>query len=261
MASEGSHDGETWVDLDVQSGSTRRHTECVGVTRRFSVTSVHTNDIVSDTGVVTVKEGASLLLNGVAETVGALAGRGTVTVNGANLTIATPAECAAFFAGDIGGTGGLIKTGAGTQALIGTNAYTGATIVQQGTLQIQSLVPFRWFRFTLMKNRSNLDVTQLSELALYDVDGQRQNVGLVAGASVAELLPGQFATPQGIRSDHRAKSFQPVRSSTATKWCLNKNVPAVDNPATPDRGHAAAGKRSEIVLTTSAQQTTTGRDP
>jgi len=231
---QGSHDGETWVDLDVQSGFNATSTRNAWVSPDgFSVTSVHTNDIVSDTGVVTVKEGASLLLNGVAETVGALAGRGTVTVNGANLTIATPAECAAFFAGDIGGTGGLIKTGAGTQALIGTNAYTGATIVQQGTLQIQSLVPFRWFRFTLMKNRSNLDVTQLSELALYDASGQRQNVGLVAGASVAELLPGQFATPQEYSVGSPGEVvFNLFDQSTATKWCLNENVPAVNDPAT-----------------------------
>lgn len=231
---QGSHDGETWVDLDVQSGFNATSTRNAWVSPDgFSVTSVHTNDIVSDTGVVTVKEGASLLLNGVAETVGALAGRGTVTVNGANLTIATPAECAAFFAGDIGGTGGLIKTGAGTQALIGTNAYTGATIVQQGTLQIQSLVPFRWFRFTLMKNRSNLDVTQLSELALYDASGQRQNVGLMAGTSVDALLPGQFATPEAYSTGSPGESPDKLfDQSTATKWCLNENVPAVNDPAT-----------------------------
>jgi len=199
----------------------------------FPVSSVHTNDIVSDTGVVAVREGASLLLNGAAETVGALAGHGTVTVNGADLTFAPPAEHAAFFAGDISGTGGLIKTGAGTQTLIGTNTYTGATVVQQGTLQIQSLVPFRWFRFTLMKNRSNVNVTQLSELALYDVSGQRQNVGLVAGTSVTALLPGQFATPEAYSTGSPTESTDKLfDQSPATKWCLNKNVPVVDNPAT-----------------------------
>ncbi len=231
---QGSYDGETWVDLDVQSGFSAPSTRNAWVSPDgFPVTPAHTADIVSDTGVVTVKEGALLFFNGVAETVGALAGYGTVMMNGMDLTIASPDGHAAFFAGNIGGMGSLIKTGTGTQVLIGTNTYTGAMIVQQGALQIQNIVPFRWFRFTIMKNKLNSTTTQLSELALYDVDGQRQNVGLVAGVSVAGLLPGQFATPQeysvGSPGEVVSNLFD---QSTATKWCLNKNVPAVDNPAT-----------------------------
>jgi autotransporter-associated beta strand protein len=129
--------------------------------------------------------------------------------------------------------GGLIKTGPGTQVLFGTNTYTGATVVQQGTLQIQGVVPFRWFRFTVKKNRTNVNVLQFSEFALYGAGGQRQNAGLVAGASVAELAPGQFATPQvyplGSPSENADKLFDQL---TSTKWCLTQNIPVVDNPAT-----------------------------
>ena len=231
---QGSHDGETWMDLDVKSGFSAPAARNAWVTLDgFPVTSVHTADSVSDTGTVTVLEGASLVLDGASETVGALAGYGTVVLNDAELAVATPAGLSAFFAGNISGTGGLIKTGPGTQILFGTNTYTGATVVQQGTLQIQGVVPFRWFRFTVKKNRTNVNVLQFSEFALYDADGQRQNAGLVAGASVAELAPGQFATPQvytlGSTSESADKLFDQL---TSTKWCLTQNIPVVDNPAT-----------------------------
>ena len=40
------------------------------------------------------------------------------------------------YAGDISGTGGLVKTGAGTLFLTGTNSYTGTTTVTAGTLSV-----------------------------------------------------------------------------------------------------------------------------
>jgi len=231
---QGSYDGETWGDLDVKSGFSAPGARNAWVASGgFPVTSVHAADLVSDTAVVTVRQGASLLLNGVAETVGALAGFGNVVLNTADLTVATPAGLESFFAGNVSGMGGLIKTGPGTQVLFGTNTYTGATVVQQGTLQIQGVVPFRWFRFTVKKNRTNVNVLQFSEFALYGADGQRQNAGLVAGASVAELAPGQFATPQvyplGSTGESADKLFD---QATSTKWCLTQNIPVVDDPAT-----------------------------
>ncbi len=42
------------------------------------------------------------------------------------------------FAGVISGTGSVLKTGAGTLALTGTNTYSGGTSINQGTLQVTS---------------------------------------------------------------------------------------------------------------------------
>jgi len=59
------------------------------------------------------------------------------------------------YAGSLKGTGGLVKSGAGTLTLSATNAYTGATIVSAGTLRLNSttnnfmaaLQPVLWMSF------------------------------------------------------------------------------------------------------------------
>ena len=81
------------------------------------------------------------------------------------------------------------------------------------------------------ENKLNSD-DLLSELALYDVDGQRQNV-----EAYGRPLSLRFARSVRHAAKYSVGSpgevvFNLFDQSTATKWCLNKNVPAVDNPAT-----------------------------
>jgi autotransporter-associated beta strand protein len=59
-------------------------------------------------------------------------GSGRLTVVGDNTPVAT-------YSGNISGGGGLTKNGNGTLILAGTNTYTGGTIVNQGTLQGNTL--------------------------------------------------------------------------------------------------------------------------
>jgi fibronectin-binding autotransporter adhesin len=58
----------------------------------------------------------------------------SVTLGANSLTVG--AAAANTFAGGVGGTGGLIKAGTGTLTLSGFNTYTGGTIVEAGTLQL-----------------------------------------------------------------------------------------------------------------------------
>jgi filamentous hemagglutinin family protein len=78
----------------------------------------------------------SLLLGG-DETLGSLAGSGSVNLGSA--TLITGGAVSSVFDGSLSGTGGLTKTGlATTFTLTGVQAYTGTTTVSQGTLQLGS---------------------------------------------------------------------------------------------------------------------------
>jgi len=71
-----------------------------------------------------------------ASTIGALSGgAGTSVMLGANaLTLVDTANDT--FGGTIGGTGGIVKQGGGTETLSGANTYTGGTTITGGTLAI-----------------------------------------------------------------------------------------------------------------------------
>ncbi|VVO51812.1 autotransporter-associated beta strand repeat-containing protein [Pseudomonas fluorescens] len=86
---------------------------------------------------VAVNSGGTLDLNDLDITVRSLAGTGgTVDLGSGTLTLDAAAGVSIAYAGNITGSGDLIKTGASTQTLTGTNTYTGATTVNGGTLRL-----------------------------------------------------------------------------------------------------------------------------
>jgi len=91
---------------------------------------------------VTVNLGALLSLNNYSETIGSLAGAGTVNNGGASDKTLTAGgdNTSTTFSGTIadGAVGKLIftKSGTGTLSLSGANTYTGTTTITGGTLQI-----------------------------------------------------------------------------------------------------------------------------
>ncbi len=83
----------------------------------------------------------TLNLNGFSNTIGSLAGGGTVTNNGVGAAALSAGanNTSTTFSGTLqNGTGtlGLSKTGTGTLTLTGTNTYTGTTTIAAGTLQL-----------------------------------------------------------------------------------------------------------------------------
>ena len=234
---QGSYTGDDWVDLDVKSGyptSTWRF-KWVSDGAGFPVDTANVSGQTLAPGVdVTLGGGTKFVLDGVSETVGGLNGFGEVTLDGGNLTISSGGDARDFFAGAIQGTGSVIKKGAGTQVFNGATTFTGDFIVQEGTAEIATL-DSEWFRLTIKKNRSNVNVLQLSEFALYDSNGIRCNAGLTEGADVHSLAPGQFATPEaytfgtGNGGEGPDKLFD---DKTNTKWCLLNNTPSPDTPST-----------------------------
>jgi autotransporter-associated beta strand protein/T5SS/PEP-CTERM-associated repeat protein len=84
---------------------------------------------------VTVAGGATLALNGFNQTVGSLAGAGSVTLATALLT-AGGDNTSTTFSGAISGTGSLTKNGTGVLNMTGANTYSGLTTVNAGTLAV-----------------------------------------------------------------------------------------------------------------------------
>ncbi|UYV14380.1 autotransporter-associated beta strand repeat-containing protein [Porphyrobacter sp. ULC335] len=77
--------------------------------------------------------GSSLELNDFDASVGGLGGGGTVQLGAGTLTINNDSGAIGFF-GQISGSGGVIKEGAGTQVFAGAQTYTGLTEVRGGNL-------------------------------------------------------------------------------------------------------------------------------
>ena len=79
--------------------------------------------------------GGTIDLDNFSQSIGALAGNGSVNLGSA--TLATRVDTSATFAGALSGLGGgLTKQGGGTLTLTGVNTYTGATTIAAGTLAL-----------------------------------------------------------------------------------------------------------------------------
>ena len=90
---------------------------------------------IGDSSAVTVAKDASLQLNA-NETVGSLAGAGTVTLTNVSQLTAGGDNSSTTFSGEIAGTGNLQKTGTGTLTLSGANSFVGVVTVSAGALQL-----------------------------------------------------------------------------------------------------------------------------
>jgi autotransporter-associated beta strand protein len=89
----------------------------------------------SSSSAFTVASGATLGLNNFNQTIGSLAGAGSVTLGSATLTTGND-NTSTTFSGTIAGTGGLTKIGAGALTLSGANTYSGGTTLAAGTLSL-----------------------------------------------------------------------------------------------------------------------------
>jgi fibronectin-binding autotransporter adhesin len=117
---------------------------------------------------------STLDLDGNNNSVGSLAGGGTVTNSSATAAILTEGAdtTSATFSGNLtngGSSIGLFKTGSGTLTLSGTNTYSGATTVSAGTLKAGSATAFS----------ANSAYTVTSTL---DLNGNNNSVGSLAGS-------------------------------------------------------------------------------
>lgn len=134
---------------------------------------------------VTLTNAATVLLdlNNFGQTIGSLAGGGGsgghVTLGTATLTTGGN-NSSTSFAGVISGTGGSVtKTGTGTWTLSGGNSYTGATIINQGILQVSSTAVVQ-----VLPDLTAVSLANAASAAL-DLNGKSETIGSLAGGGAA----------------------------------------------------------------------------
>ena len=113
-----------------------RHQLEVYLNHKWNGAALPTGNVLPANTAVVVDSGSTLDVNGIHQTVGSLAGSGTVALGTGALTVNSTAN--STFSGAITGDGTLVKQGASTLALAGTSSYVGGTTVSQGILEIDS---------------------------------------------------------------------------------------------------------------------------
>lgn len=136
---------------------------------------------IDDNSAVTAASGTTLTLAS-SETIGSLAGAGSVAL-GANTLTTGGDNTSTSYSGNISGTGGSItKTGAGTLTLSGTNAYTGATTISAGAIDAQN--------GSAIGDTSALSVASGAFLVL----SAAETIGSLAGAGTVTLGANTLTT-------------------------------------------------------------------
>jgi fibronectin-binding autotransporter adhesin len=131
---------------------------------------------------VSVASGATLSVNGTAQTIASLTGPSGsfVTLGSGTLTMATTGG--ATFSGIISGTGNIGMTGAGTQVLGGTDTYTGTTSVTTGTLNLGSN---RGTSTLLVRNSTGITITNGKLLIGASVSHTNRDFFYVSGSGLS----------------------------------------------------------------------------
>ncbi len=129
--------------------------------------SAQTVNVLSPNASVALATGATLQLNGHAQTIAGLSGTGTVSLGSAALTSNQAGD--STFAGTITGTGRVDKGGAGTLALSTANTYSGGTTLNLGTLVAGHTSALG--TGTVRVNAGTLDLANLAVANALDVRG------------------------------------------------------------------------------------------
>jgi len=151
---------------------------------------------ISSSSAVTVASGATFNLNNNSDTIGSLAGAGSVTLGTATLTAGANGTSTTF-SGVISGTGNLTKTGAGNLTLSGANTYGGATTISGGILNISADSNLGTVPGVVTANELTLDDGTLQTTANMTLNANR-GVTLGAGGGTLDVNSGTTLTYGGV---------------------------------------------------------------
>jgi len=240
---QGSLDGVTWYDLDVQ-------TDFSPTPLRKTLSADFT--LGDDTGLIADFHGSEpvpvTVCTGTTYAVGAnrdakfakLLNFGTVGYGqGSDFVCGTDGNNALYLNPAYSGTGDFVKEGAATSFVHGVSALTGAVRVTSGTLALTGLgCPLKYWRFTAKNIVTGGDgLFQLGEIDLRAVDGTRVNANLsvaVATVTSASALAARTASliqGHGYRAVSSAESVAKLFDGDwATKCCIDKKNSSSTSP-------------------------------
>ena len=147
--------------------------------------AIGTANRLPDGSALTVASGATFSLGNFSETVGSLAGAGSVSLGSGTLTVGGD-NTSTTFTGIVAGTGGLTKAGSGTFTLSGNNSYSGGTTVSAGTLTVTHVNALGVNRPLTVASGATLNTTTLANF----------NVSSLSGAGTINAGAGPFAVNQ-----------------------------------------------------------------
>ncbi|NDF56151.1 MAG: transporter, partial [Proteobacteria bacterium] len=110
---------------------------------------------LADTTAVTVDSLATFDLNDITDTVGSIAGAGSITLGSGTLTAGGDTSSTTF-SGVISETGGFTKAGSGTLTLTGSNTFTGTLTISAGTVSVGSGGTTGWIAATTVANSGSI---------------------------------------------------------------------------------------------------------
>ena len=148
-----------------------------GATTRGTMEYIGTNDATCTTRPVILQgQGGTFASssNAVMRFYGASADSGV----DATLTLGGDATAVTNVIGDVTDGKGklsLAKDGEGTWRLFGTNDFTGSLAVNKGTLIVDNPVNYSWFKFSVTESFGQNERAQMTELGIWDENGNRIN--------------------------------------------------------------------------------------
>jgi autotransporter-associated beta strand protein len=173
---------------------------------------------ISNSSALTVASGATFDLAGFSETVGSLAGAGTVNSSAAGtLTLTAGADnTSTTFSGIVENSSAtsvaLTKSGSGTLTLSGTNTYTGITTISAGTLRLgaNEVIP----------NASDVVVT-----GTLDMNGFNETINGINfdGPSILVVLNSSNITVNGTVTGAGSGSYFQANGSGTVKRNINNS--------------------------------------
>lgn len=226
------------------------------------------HDRISDSSAVTVASGGIFDLYQYNETVGSLAGAGSVRTTSSNRTFTVGGDnTSTTFSGVLDDTGtstlNFVKTGSGTLALTGANTYAGTTTISGGTLQIGSGGTTGSLASTAgITNNANLTFNRSDALTVSNAIG---GTGTLTQAGTGTLTldgPSTFTGAVSINSGTlAARSSGALGAGSATTTVANGATLSLANNITIAKGSLSltgTGSGSGALVNTSDVNTWNG---